>query len=250
MIGQYLFPLMFEIINHLLGCPPDIGSRLARGIAAVLEGNVEDEHARTLDHTLRQLAAFKRIHPGADITSALIEHPAQLDNEELSQHILQFYATGIEFELNLIANALLLIVTDQQFGDEVLGGSLTSRDAIDEVLFNDPPVANLMTSFPRRPILIDNVWLPAHQPVLISIAACNNDPAVRAGEITGNRSHLAWGTGPHACPATSMAYEIATCTIDQLLDVLPEMRADFPDSIPRWRPGPFHRALTALPVAF
>ncbi|MFQ6325362.1 cytochrome P450, partial [Nocardia sp. CWNU-33] len=30
----------------------------------------------------------------------------------------------------------------------------------------------------------------------------------------------------------------------------PEMRPDLPTGEPVWRPGPFHRALTALPVAF
>jgi cytochrome P450 len=160
------------------------------------------------------------------------------------------YGTGIEFELNLIVNTLLLILTDERFGGSVLGGNLTSRDALDEVLFNDPPLANLLITYPRMPILLDDVWLPAHQPVVISMAACNNDPAIRTSELTGNRAHLAWGLGPHACPAQSLAYMVAEGAIDQLLDAIPEMRADFPDGEPVWRPGPFHRSLAGLPVTF
>jgi hypothetical protein len=96
----------------------------------------------------------------------------------------------------------------------------------------------------------DAIWLPAHQPVVISMAACNNDPAIRTEDQAGNRSHLAWGIGPHACPAQSPAYLIAQDAIDQLLDALPEMRLDLTAGAPTWRPGPFHRALTALPVTF
>ncbi len=54
----------------------------------------------------------------------------------------------------------------------------------------------------------------------------------------------------HACPAQTLAYLIAQDAIDQLLDVLPEMRSAVSADALTWRPGPFHRALAALPVTF
>ncbi|WP_040790709.1 cytochrome P450 [Nocardia paucivorans] len=250
LIGQYVFPLTFETVNVMLGCPPEIGRQVAAGTAALLEGVDAEEGNRLLNEALAKLVALKHEAPGNDITSVLLRHPSELDDVEVSHHVSQVYGTGIEFELNLIVNTLLLILTDHRFGDSVLGGNLSSRDALDEVLFNDPPLANLLITYPRQPILVDNVWLPAHQPVVISMAACNNDPTIRSSELAGNRSHLAWGIGPHACPAQSLAYLVAQGAIDQLLDALPEMRLDLPDDTPVWRPGPFHRALTALPVVF
>lgn len=250
LIGQYVFPLVFEAVNVMLGCPPEIGRQVAAGTAALLEGVDAEEGNRLLGEALGQLVALKHEEPGNDITSVLLRHPSELDDVEVSHHVSQVYGTGIEFELNLIVNTLLLILTDYRFGDSVLGGNLSSRDALDEVLFNDPPLANLLITYPRQPVLVDHVWLPAHQPVVISMAACNNDPAIRSTSLAGNRSHLAWGIGPHACPAQSLAYLVAQDAIDQLLDALPEMRLDLPDDTPAWRPGPFHRALTALPVVF
>lgn len=250
LIQQYVFPLSFQVISYLLGSPPEIGRQVAAGIAAMLEGVDAEAGSRMLGEALMNLVILKRETPGADITSVLLRHPAELSNEEVSHHVSQVFGTGIEFELNLIVNTLLLILTDDRFGGSVLGGNLTSRDALDEVLFNDPPLANLLVTYPRMPILLDDVWLPAHQPVVISMAACNNDPKIRASELTGNRAHLAWGLGPHACPAQSLAYIIAEGAIDQLLDALPEMRADFPGGEPTWRPGPFHRSLAELPVVF
>lgn len=250
LIQQYVFPLSFQVINYLLGSPPEVGQQVAAGIAAMLEGVDAEAGSRILGEALANLVVMKRENPAADITSVLLRHPAELSDEEVSHHVSQVYGTGIEFELNLIVNTLLLILTDDRFGGSVLGGNLTSRDALDEVLFNDPPLANLLVTYPRMPILLDDVWLPAHQPVVISMAACNNDPKIRASELTGNRAHLAWGLGPHACPAQSLAYIIAEGAIDQLLDALPEMRADFPDDEPVWRPGPFHRSLVELPVTF
>ncbi|WP_280254656.1 cytochrome P450 [Nocardia wallacei] len=250
LISQYVYPLVFEVVNYMLGCPPEIGQQVAAGTAALLEGVDAEEGNRILGEALMSLVTLKRSEPGNDITSVLQQHSSALDDVEVSHHVSQVYGTGIEFELNLIANTLLVILTDDRFGDSVLGGSLSSRDALDEVLFDDPPLANLLITYPRQPILIDGVWLPAHQPVVISMAACNNDPAIRTGDLTGNRSHLAWGIGPHACPAQSLACLIAQDAIDQLLDALPEITLDVSEGAPAWRPGPFHRALTALPVSF
>lgn len=250
LISQYVYPLVFEVVNVLLGCPPEIGQRLAAGTAAIVEGVDAESGNQMLFEALLELVALKRTEPGRDITSALLQHPAELDELELVSHVAQVYGSGIEFLLNLIVNTLLLILADDRFGGSVLGGSLSSRDALDEVLFNDPPLANLLISYPRQPILVDDVWLPAHQPVVISMAACNNDPSIRTEHQVGSRAHLAWGIGPHACPAQSSAYLIAQEAIDQLLDALPDMRLNLPDGVPTWRPGPFHRALAALPVAF
>ncbi|OQS15686.1 cytochrome [Nocardia donostiensis] len=250
LIHQYVFPLVFEVVNSLLGCTPEIGQQVAAGTAALLEGVDAEKGNQMLGEALMKLVMLKRTEPQRDITSMLIQHPAELDDVEVSHHVSQVYGTGIEFQLNLIVNTLLLILTDRRFGSSVLGGNLSSRDALDEVLFNDPPLANLLITYPRQPILVDRVWLPAHQPVVISMAACNNDPAARSGDMAGNRSHLAWGIGQHACPAQSLAYLVAQDAIDQLLDALPEMQAALPDGTPTWRPGPFHRALTALPVTF
>ncbi|WP_054812713.1 cytochrome P450 [Nocardia arizonensis] len=248
LISQYVFPLVFAAVNHMLGCPPEIGQQVAAGTAALLEGVDAEKGNQMLSDALMRLVALKKSEPGRDLTSALLEHP--LDDVEVSHHVSQVYGTGIEFELNFVVNTLLLILTDDRFGGSVVAGNLSSRDALDEVLFNDPPLANLLVTYPRQPVLIDDVWLPAHQPVVISMAACNNDPAIRAEDLTGNRAHLAWGIGPHACPAQSLAYLIAQSAIDQLLDVLPEITLDPTAGSPTWRPGPFHRALTTLPVVF
>lgn len=203
-----------------------------------------------IEEALREVVRLRREHPDDNVASWMAQHPARLDDTELLHQLFDFYGAGVEPLHNLIANALLLVIDDERFGGSVVGGSLSTRDAIDEVLFDNPPIANLCMSYPRQPILIDEYWLPAHQPVLISMAACNNDPAVAGGGRIGNRSHLAWGSGAHACPARSVAYMIAQDAIDQLLDALPEMTLATPREKLVWRPGPFARSLASLPVTF
>ncbi len=247
LLSQYVFPLTFQVCCALVGCPPEVGQMVATGMAAMFEGVDADKGNRMVSEAMYQLVTIKRAEPGNDVTSQLLRHNSALTDEEAVHQLITFYGAGIELQLNLVVNTLLLILTEDRFGGSVLGGSLSTRDALDEVLFNDPPLANYLVTYPRQPIFIDDVWLPADQPVLISIAAANNDPTIRADDRIGNRSHLAFGIGQHACPAQSLAYLIAQDAIDQLLDVLPDMS---PDGDLVWRPGPFHRALTALPVTF
>ncbi len=246
---QYAFPLTFGVCNTLLGCPPEIGQRVSAGMAAMFEGVDADEGNRMINAALAELVAYKRSNPGDDVTTRLLRHEARLDEEEMVHQLAGQYGAVIELQQNLIANTLLLILTEDRFGGSVLGGSLSTRDALDEVLFDNPPMANFLITYPRQPILIEDVWLPAHQPVVISIAACNHDPAIRSDDHRGNRSHLSWGLGQRSCPAQTPAYLVAQEAIDLLLDALPEMEVDLPGG-PDWRPGPFHRSLTTLPVKF
>lgn len=251
-IGQYAFPLTFQVLNSMLGCPPDIGQEIAGGMAAMFEGGAAatDADAR-INEALLELVTLKRAEPGRDITSRLLAHSARLDDAEMVHQLAVLYGAGIEPLTNLTVNTLLLMITDPRFtGTASPGAAPTTRDALNELLYTDPPMANYCLSYPRQPIMLDGVWLPAHQPVIVGMSACNNDPAIHSGQYTDNNAHLAWGSGPHACPARSIGYMVAQNAIDQLLDALPEMRLACPVEELHWRPGPFHRALTAMPVMF
>ncbi|MEU7632818.1 cytochrome P450 [Nocardia sp. NPDC049220] len=250
LVRQYAFPLAFEVLNALLGCPSEVAQRAATGMAAMFEGVDAERGNKMFMAAVLELIQLKRVEPGDDVTTRMLQHPAELSDTEMAHQVGTLYGAGIEPQQNLIVNTLRLILTDERFGGSVLGGSLSTRDALDEVLFNDPPMANFCFSFPKQPILVDDVWLPAHQPVIISVAACNTDPVIGTDQSAGNRAHLAFGGGPHVCPASSLAYLIAQDAIDQLLDALPEIRLAVPASELTWRPGSFHRALTALPVVF
>ncbi|NUP25102.1 MAG: cytochrome P450 [Nocardia sp.] len=250
LIRQYAFPLTFAVLNAVLGCPTEIAQRAAAGMAAMFEGVGAEDGAKALMASLLELIELKRAAPGDDVTTRIMRHPSALTEPEIVNQVATLYGAGIEPLQNLIVNSLRLMLTDEQFGDSALGGSLSTRDALDEVLFNDPPMANFCFTFPKQPILVDGVWLPAHQPVVISMAACNTDPVIGTDRLAGNRAHLAFGGGPHVCPASSLAYLIAQDAIDQLLDGLPEIRLGVPADELTWRTGAFHRALTALPVVF
>lgn len=251
LIRDFASPLVFNVISELIGCDSDISAQAATGMAMVFDTTNAAEGNELLVSALAELVRRKRARPGEDITTRLLTHPAGLTDEELVHQLVTIYGATSEPLTNLIVNTLLLLMTRPDFGGEVAGGAVSTRDALEHVLFRDPPIANFCMSYPRRPQLVGGAfWVPAHQPVVISLAACNNDPAVVGGNIRHNGSHLALGAGPHMCPASRLTHLIAGEAIDQFLDALPEIAPAVPVDELRWRPGPFHRALAALPVVF
>lgn len=250
LLSQYAFPLVFQALNSMLGCTPEIGQQVATGMAQIFEGDDAEAGNNLLASALADLVGLRQREPGDDVATRLLQHPAALTDEEMVHQLLVLYGAGIEPMLNLVVNTLRLMVTDDRFAGDILSGSLSTRDALDEVLFTDPPLANFCMTYPRQPILIDDTWLPPHEPVVISMSACNNDPAIAGRDVVDNRAHLAWSAGPHGCPAKPVAYLIVQDAIDQLLDALPELTLAVPVEDLVWRPGPFHRSLAALPVTF
>ncbi len=246
---DYAFPLTFRVLSELMGFPENAAAAAYQGMAAMLEGVGAEEGQQRFVQALIGVVQQKQAEPGDDLTSELLRHPDRLDLMEMVNQAALLFSMGTEPTCNLILNALLLLMTDEHYGGEVLSGAMATRDAIDAVLFEDPPLANWCVSYPIQPQLVGDVWLPADQPVVISLAACNNDPVV-GGDRRGNRSHLAWGAGPHACPAQSLALTIASQGIDLLLDALPDIRPQSSAQQLDWRPGQFHRALATLPVRF
>lgn len=113
-----------------------------------------------------------------------------------------------------------------------------------------PADGQLRDDVPRQDVDFHGHRLPAHQPVLVSYAAANTDPSRATADRKGNRAHLSYAGGPHNCPAKGHSRLIASVAIEQLLDRLPDVELAVPADRLEWRPGPFHRAMTALPVVF
>ncbi|MYR41909.1 cytochrome P450 [Streptomyces sp. SID5910] len=254
LLSQYAFPIAFRVLSALLGCPDEIGVRIADGMAKIFDTTNAEQGNQILGQAVFDLVSLRRQQPGDDITSRLIGHSAGLTDEEMGHQLVTLYGAGIEPLTNLISNTVLKILTDEEFSADLHAGLSTVRDALDAVLYTDPPMANYCISYPPYPIDVDGVLLPADQPVVISMSAANNDPAltdgVPEGRHAGNRAHLAWSIGPHTCPARSHAYLIAEAAVTHLLDALPETDLAVPVAGLVWRPGPFHRALESLPVTF
>ncbi|MFF9118816.1 cytochrome P450 [Streptomyces massasporeus] len=250
LLGEYAQVLPLLVFNRLFGCPADYGERLVQGMSGIFDGVDAEKANELLATTLLDLVTLKRRRPGPDVTSWLMDHPAGLTDEEMVHTLVLLMGAGTEPQQNLIANSLRLLLSDDRFAGSLAGGSLPVEDALDEVLWTDPPMANYAVHYPIHDVVHDGVVLRAGHPLVVSLAAANTDPSLRTDQRAGNRAHLAWSAGPHNCPAQSPARLIAAVAVEKLLDRLPDVELAVPVEALDWRPGPFHRGLVALPVTF
>lgn len=250
LLQEYAKPLPVLVINELFGCPADIGDRLVYGMSNIFDGNDPEKANAELTQGLIELVALKRRQPGDDVTSWLMEHPSRLSDEEMIHQLVLLVGAGMEPLQNLIANSLRLLLSDHH-SDSGLGGDLLVEDAVDQVLWNSPPIANYAAHYPVYDVNLPGVRLAEGEPVLISFAAANTDPALAdSRQVLSKRAHLAWGAGPHSCPAKDPAQLVTVLAIEELLKHLPDIELAVPADRLSWRQGPFHRALNFLPARF
>ena len=261
-LGEFAHPMVFGVFNNLIGCSDETGAQVADAMARMFNATTDTETVeQDLARALGQVVRRKRLYPGDDITTRLLTFPAgpsehaPLSDEETIHQLVLLYGAAIEPTVNLIANSVLHMITDDRFTASTTNVSSTITDAMTEVLAFDPPMANFCLTYPPRPTVVETqpdgqrIWLPANEPVLISLAACNNDPRIQK-DRRANDSHLGWSTGRHACPkdARDLAKLIAHTGIERLLDAVPDLVPVTHE--PVWRPGPFHRAMAEFPVTF
>ncbi|RKN47199.1 cytochrome P450 [Streptomyces hoynatensis] len=253
LVGEYCQVLPLLIFNKLFGLPDSQGPRLVAAIARMFDSQGE-EAARGIEDLLQytgELVALKVEKRGNDLTSWMLDHPAGLSPEEVVTQLVTALSAGHEPVKNLMANAMARMLSDERYYRTISSGALTAIDAITDVLWNDPPMANYSIHYPRRDVDLHGTWIPANSPVVISYAAANTSSGPSApGPRSDAGAHLAFAAGPHACPAQQPAVLIASTAIDRLTSWLCDIRLAVPFDRLTWRPGPFHRALTELPARF
>lgn len=247
LLGDYAKLLPLLLFNRLFGCPADIGDTITTALSAIFDGKDALRANEELTGALMELIARKRRQPGDDVTSWLIQHPAGLTDEELKDQLALLMGAGIEPERSLIGSALVLLLS----GAGGRQSGMRIEEALDDVLWNQTPIANYAAHYPVQDVDLGGHVAEANTPVVISFAGANSDPALAEARRTHSRgAHLAWGAGPHACPAKDPAQVIATTAIERLLNALPDLALAVPEKDLQWRPGPFHRALVSLPATF
>lgn len=114
-----------------------------------------------------------------------------------------------------------------------------------------------MANFPARYALHDTELggrtIRCGDVLVLGLAAANADPAVRPSDpydMLGNRAHLAFSSGAHACPAQVPARLIAKTAVETALRGLPEVRLSVPDGELPWRASPWTHCPASLPVSF
>jgi cytochrome P450 len=263
LIGEYASQLPLLAVNRFFGLDNDQGYLLVKLMSELWDGEGDTAVAanQKLEQYMFELVELKRREPGADIATWMLAHRAELTDEEAAQQLMLILAAAHDPTTNLIGNAMRVLLTDHTLRYELASGQVLLQETIDQVLWIDPPLQTLAARFATQDLRVGDVRVRAGDALILGFAAANSDPALSgspgepggAGGFTAfatNRAHLAWGAGPHRCPAQDIARMIAEAGIEALAQRLMDLRLAVPENQLRWRPSLFVRGLVSLPVRF
>ncbi|MEU2391479.1 cytochrome P450 [Streptomyces sp. NPDC007369] len=254
LVSAFSDQLPMLVMTQLVGAPDEHGPRLVNAARDMLQGTETAlESDRYVTETLQQLVRERKIRPGRDLATWLLEHPADLSDTEVLMHLRVVLIAAYETTANLIANTLRTVLTDQRFRASLSGGHMTLPDAIEQVLWDDPPINAVIGRWATGDTVLGGRQIKAGDMLLLGLAAANADPCIRPDpgtSVRGNRSHLAFSSGPHECPGQDIGRAIADTGIEVLLDRLPDVELAVPEDELRWRGTLMSRHLLSLPVRF
>ncbi|WP_282703869.1 cytochrome P450 [Streptomyces sp. CC219B] len=243
LMAAYAQPLPLLVFGDLFGCPPELGDRVIAGISGIFQGTPGADEI--LGGALTELIALKRSKPGEDLTTRLMLHAARLTDEEVLHQLVTLLSGGTAPLSAAIGTSAALYLSD-----DWLAG-LPIEDAVVKTLWNYAPIANYAGHYPTQDVQLGNRTLRAGDPVLISFAAANTDPKLTEHrEQLSSKAHLAFGAGPHACPAKDPAFMITSTAVESLLNRLPDVEMRVPFKELAWAATPWSRSLVTVPIRY
>jgi cytochrome P450 len=254
LVSEYAAIIPMLAVANLFGLDVAHGHELQRALIALF-GSGDDSHAgnRAFEEIIGGAMQSHKQAPAHDLTTLFLSHPNLRDDSEVAQSMVLMISAGYETTTTWIAQALRLMLSDPRFLGRLGGWRPGVDDALDEVLWRDPPMANMPARYALRDTEVGGQPIQQGDALILGLMAANNDPHVHVDDPwteLGNRSHLAWSTGPHACPAQVPARIITRAAVDTVLSMLPGIRLAVPAERLTPRPSPWTRCPASLPVLF
>ncbi|MFK0171322.1 cytochrome P450 [Streptomyces sp. NPDC090306] len=254
LISQFADHLPMAVMCEVLGMPEEYGDRLVHSARDMLKGTdtaiASNEYVMA---ALTRLTASRRENPGTDFASHLVRHPAGLSDAEISEHLRLVLIAAYEATANLLGNVLLTVLADPRFRAQLNGGQMTVPEAVEQSLWDEPPFSSVFAYFAKQDTELGGQRIREGDGLLFGIAPGNVDPRVRpdpTAHMQGNRSHLAFGGGPHECPGQDIGRAIADIGVDALLLRLPDAELAVSEDELTWTASIASQHLVELPVHF
>jgi hypothetical protein len=265
LIAEYAARLPVQVIAGVLGVPvamQDTFLRWGQAVSPGLDIELDYRSFRRYETALRELHAWLLQHfaalrrePGDDLLSRVIlasraESGPELDDSELTSLAGLVLAAGFETTVNLIGNAVVLLVSHPDQLELLRAEPARWANAVEEVLRFDSPVQNTGRHASRDTVLHE-VAVARHQFVLLCLAGANRDPAVftdpdRFDVTRANaKDHLSFSAGSHYCLGAALARLEGEIGLRLLLERFAGLRVA---GAPVRRPTRILRGWSRLPV--
>ena len=265
LIADLAYPLPVTVIAEMLGIPEADRDRfhewsdaLARSLDMTDDPAVYQRAAAAaavFTGYLRELANRRRVAPGPDLLSALVqveEAGEQLTEAELYATCALLLVAGHETTINLIGNGVLALLRHPEQMALLQRNPALVKSAVEELLRFDSPV-QLTSRFVLEELTYQGHTFRPGQSISFMLGAANHDPAVFAQpqtlDVTRVKNpHLAFGSGIHYCLGAPLARLEGQIAVETLLRRMPNLRLAVDE--PVYRDNYVLRGLEALPVTF
>lgn len=233
------------VISELFGVPSDDRAGIRRWTSVLFSATASPEQAnaagRDLIAYLHLLVESKRGSRDDDLAAALVrahDDEGRLSTQELVDSLHLMLVAGHETTLHLLSNAVVALLTHPDQLATVIDDGRWS-DAIEETLRLHSPVAGAIFRYALQDVIIADVPIPAGDAVYLCLSGAATDPAAYGQDAARfdidrrNRSHLAFGHGPHFCLGAPLARLEARIALSRLFERFPNMAlAMDPDEVP------------------
>ena len=242
-IEDYAGPLPTIVIAEMLGIDPADQKDFKRWSDELVHSFNPirtPEQTASLLHAQKSLHDYllgvvndRRVNRGTDLVSLLVA--AHQDGEKLSEAeivstVNLLLAAGNITTTDLIGNGVLALLRNPDQLEKLRQRPDLARNAVEEMLRFDPPVASTGRT-PPAPITLGGVEIAAGQSMNCSILAANHDPAIhqnpdRFDIERADTRHFAFGGGAHFCLGAPLARAEAQIAIPMLFARFPKLRLD------------------------
>ncbi|MFF0150487.1 cytochrome P450 [Micromonospora sp. NPDC005203] len=259
------WPMGVTVICEVFGVPPEDRDRFRGWTNEMMALTADDPQAieaarASLDGYLRELIARRQRDPGDDLLSQLVtarEGEDRLTDAELAIFAVDLLTAGHETTANQTGNFLYVLLAHPELWQQLVADPTLVPSAVEELL-RFTPLAAAVAPFSRIAVVdveLHGKVIRAGDAVVAQNDAANRDPAVFTEPETidlgrATNPHVAFGHGPHHCPAAALARLELQVMLDTLVRRLPGLRLAVPADEVSWQRNRVMRGVRHLPVSW
>lgn len=267
-VSSFAFPYVGSVISEQLGLDGSQkstfkkwGDAIMAPTARVMTRDELKENAETIlemQHFIAGMLAKRKEDPRNDLISALVQARGE-DGEELTMHELQslmrqFLSGTFESLVTLISHSMWMLLRFPEQMEKLRANRNLMGEFVEEALRFDSPVPGL-ARYVTKDTELGGVEIPAGSVVMTRYAAANRDetkfPCPHMFDIERkDKTHLAFGIGPHLCVGRQLARREMAVAFTALLDRMEDIALARPLPNPVHTPHLFLRPMKELYVTF